>query len=89
MHGLLFLRNTFYYMEQIDEPLFIFALVKKLNDMKTTKTTKTKETSWALPGEPIGIGEFKAGIKEVEKGSFMTLDELKKSVEEWKKSQDL
>jgi len=76
-------------MEQIDEPLFIFALFKKLNDMKTTKTTKTKETSWALPGKPIGIGEFKAGIKEAEKGSFMTLDELKKSVEEWKKSQDL
>ena len=57
--------------------------------MKTTKTTKTKEASWALPGEPISIGEFKVGIKEAGKGSFMTLDELKKSVEEWKKSQKL
>ena len=57
--------------------------------MKTTKTTKTKETNWVVPGEPIGIGEFKIGIKEAEKGPYMTLDELKKSVEEWKKSQNL
>jgi len=53
--------------------------------MKTTKTTKT---SWALPGEPISLSEFKAGIKEAEKGPFMTLDELKKRVEEWEKSQN-
>lgn len=52
-----------------------------------TKITKTKGTNWALPGEPISIDEFKAGIKEAEKGPFMTLDELKKSVEEWKKGQ--
>jgi hypothetical protein len=57
--------------------------------MKTTKTTKTKETSWALPGEPISLDEFKTDIKEAEKGPFMTLEELKKSVEEWKKSQNL
>ena len=49
-----------------------------------TKTIKTKETRWALSGEPISIDEFKAGIKEAEKGSFMTLDDLKKRVEEWK-----
>ena len=54
-----------------------------------TKAIKTKEIAWALPGEPISIYEFKAGIKEAEKGPFMTLDELKKSVEEWKKSQRL
>lgn len=53
------------------------------------KTTKTKSHSWALPGEPISLDEFKAGIKEAEKGPFMTLDELKKKVEEWKKSQGL
>lgn len=53
------------------------------------KTTNTKETSWALPGKPISPGEFIAGIKEAEKGPFMTLDELRKSVEEWKKSQNL
>ena len=57
--------------------------------MKTTKTSKIKVESWALPGEPISISEFKAGIKEAEKGPFMTLDELKKCVEEWKKSQNL
>jgi predicted transcriptional regulator len=56
--------------------------------MKTKTTHKTKK-SWALPGEPISISEFKAGIKEAEKGPFMTLDELKKSVEEWKKGQNL
>ena len=42
-----------------------------------------------MPGEPIDINEFKAGIKEAEKSPFMTLDDLKKSVEEWKKSQNL
>ena len=57
--------------------------------MKTSKTIKTKEKSWTMPGEPIDINEFKAGIKEAEKSPFMTLDDLKKSVEEWKKSQNL
>jgi len=54
-----------------------------------TKTTKTKDTSWALPGDPISLDEFKAGIEEAEKGPFMTLDELKKGVEQWKKAQNL
>jgi predicted transcriptional regulator len=54
-----------------------------------TKTIKTKRINWALPGDPISIDEFKDGIKEAEKGPFMTLDELKKSVEKWKKSQNL
>ena len=57
--------------------------------MKTTKTTKTLETSWALPGELIDIRKFKVSIKEAEKGPFMTLDVLKKDVEQWKKSQNL
>lgn len=52
------------------------------------KTIKSKKTeSWALPGDPLTIAEFKAGIKEAEKGPFMSLDELKKGVEEWKKKQ--
>jgi hypothetical protein len=52
-----------------------------------SKTVYTKKTdSWVLPGDPISLDEFKAGIKEAEKGSFMTLDELKKGVEEWKKT---
>jgi hypothetical protein len=63
--------------------------VNKQNGMKTTKTTKTKDISWALPGESISLDEFKKGIKKAEKGPFMTLDELKKSVEEWEKSQNL
>jgi plasmid stabilization system protein ParE len=45
-----------------------------------TKTTKTRDTtSWALPGDPISLEEFRAGIKEAEKGPFYTLDECKKN----------
>jgi hypothetical protein len=62
---------------------------EKQKTVMKTKTTNTKETSWALPGEPISLDEFIAGIEKAEKGPFMTLDELKKSVEEWKKSQNL
>jgi hypothetical protein len=52
------------------------------------KTVNSKKTvSWVLPGDLITLDEFKAGIKEAEKGPFMTLDVLKKGVEEWKKSQ--
>jgi hypothetical protein len=55
-----------------------------------TKNIKAKKTdSWALPGDPLTLEEFKAGIKKAEEGPFMTLDELKKGVEEWKKSQKL
>ena len=54
-----------------------------------TKASKIKEKSWTLPGEPITINKFKEGIKEAEKGPFISLNELKKSVEEWKKSQNL
>jgi len=45
--------------------------------------------NWALPGDPINVDEFKKGIKDAEKGPFLTLDDLKKSVEEWKKNQNL
>ncbi len=39
----------------------------------------------------LKFGEFKflKNIKEAEKGPFMTLDELKKCVKEWKKNQNL
>jgi predicted transcriptional regulator len=53
------------------------------------ESTKTDEKSWALPGEPISIEEFEMGIKEAEKGSFMTLEELKRSVDKWKREQNL
>jgi hypothetical protein len=51
-----------------------------------TKTIKTKETgSWALPGDPLTLDEFKAGIKEAEKGPFYTIEESKKMIAEWRK----
>jgi hypothetical protein len=54
-----------------------------------TKISKPKEGKWAVPGGPISVEEFKVGIKAAEKGPFTTLEDLKKSVEEWKKSQNL
>ena len=54
-----------------------------------TKTIRTKEAgSWALPGDPITLDEFKAGIKEAEKGPFYTIEEAKKIMEEWRKKRD-
>ena len=51
-----------------------------------TKTIKNKETgSWALPGDPITLDEFRAGIKEAEKGPFYTIEESKKMIAEWRK----
>jgi predicted transcriptional regulator len=53
-----------------------------------TKTIKTKETRWALPGEPISLDEFKAGIKKAEDGPFYTVEESKKMLEEWRKKRN-
>jgi len=51
-----------------------------------TKAIKTKKAdSWALPGDPITLEEFKAGIKEAEKGPFYTIEESKKMLAEWRK----
>jgi len=45
-----------------------------------TKIIKTKGTdSWALPGDPITLDEFKAGIKEAEKDLSILLRNPKKS----------
>lgn len=50
-----------------------------------TKTIKNKETdNWALPGDPITAEDFKAGIKEAEKGPFYTIEESKKILKEWR-----
>ena len=50
-----------------------------------TKIVKSKETDkWALPGNPLTLDEFKAGIKEAEKGPFYTIDESKKIIKEWR-----
>jgi hypothetical protein len=54
-----------------------------------TETITTDKKSWALPGDPVSIDEFKNGIKEAEEGPFMSIDELKSSVEKWKKEQNL
>lgn len=53
-----------------------------------TKTVKTTHTSWALPGDPISLDEFKAGIKEAEKGPFYTIEESKKILEGWRKKRN-
>jgi hypothetical protein len=54
-----------------------------------TKIIKTKGTgSWALPGDPITLDEFKAGIKEAEKGPFHTIEESKKIIEEWRRKRN-
>ncbi len=57
--------------------------------MKIKSLKLKKKESWILPGDPITLTEFKAGIKKAEKGPFFTLDEVKKDVEEWKRSQNL
>jgi len=49
---------------------------------------KTKHTSWALPGDPIPIDEFKEGIKESEKGPFYTIEESKKILEGLRKKRN-
>ena len=56
-------------------------------------TMRTKETKASknlqVSGERLPDKALAKLVKEAEKGPFMTLDELKKSVEEWKKNQNL
>lgn len=54
-----------------------------------TKNIKSKETeSWALPGNPISIDDFKDGIKKAEKGPFYTIEESKQILEAWRKKRN-
>jgi predicted transcriptional regulator len=53
------------------------------------ETIKAEKKSWALPGEPLTLAEFKEGIKKAEEGPFMTIEEVKRKVEKWKKEQNL
>ena len=54
-----------------------------------TKNIKTKETdSWALPGKPLSVDEFKDGIKKAEEGPFYTVEESRKILEEWRKKRN-
>jgi len=41
-----------------------------------------------LPGDPISLDEFKAGIKEAEKGTFHTIGESKKNLDEWRRKRN-
>jgi len=50
------------------------------------KIVKSKEAkNWTLPGAKITNKEFIAGIKEAEKGPFMTIEEFKKRFYKWRK----
>jgi len=53
--------------------------------MKTKTLKIKKKDEWAIPGGQITVNEFKAGIKEAEKGPFFTIDESKKILQEWRK----
>jgi len=54
-----------------------------------TKNIKSKETeSWALPGNPISIEEFKDGIKKAERGPFYTIEESKQILVAWRKKRN-
>lgn len=54
-----------------------------------TKTIKSKEPGrWALAGNPITLDQFKAGIKEAEKGPFYTIGEAKKIIDEWRRKRN-
>lgn len=54
-----------------------------------TKTIKSKEPGrWALPGKPITVDQFRAGIKEAEKGPFYTISEAKKIIDEWRRKRN-
>jgi hypothetical protein len=51
-----------------------------------SKILKSKEKeSWALPGDPLSVDSFIAGIKKAEEGPFYTLEESKKLLQEWRK----
>ena len=53
------------------------------------KNIKAKETdSWALPGNPLSLDEFKEGIKKAEEGPFYTIGESKKILEQWRKKRN-
>jgi hypothetical protein len=54
-----------------------------------TENIKDKETDhWVLPGHPISLDEFKAGIKKAEEGPFYTIGESKKIIEGWRRKRN-
>lgn len=55
---------------------------------KLKTLTKNKSESWALPGEPLTSDTFVKSIKEVEKGSFYTIEESKEVIAKWRKQRN-
>jgi len=53
--------------------------------MGTVKTKKTKEINWANPEQTVTHGDFKAAIKQAEKGPFYTVQESMQHFEQWLK----
>ncbi len=50
------------------------------------RTVKVKEEkNWTRPGVKLTHGEFMAGIKKAEEGSFYTHEEFESRFEKWKK----
>ncbi len=48
------------------------------------KTKTQKDTVWTRPGK-ITHAEFVTGIRDAEKGPFMTIEELRKQLDDWKR----
>jgi len=57
-------------------------------DMKTKGLKSRDKDQWALPGNPISQDEFERGIQKAEKGTFYTVGESKKLLEEWRKQKN-
>ena len=58
--------------------------------MKTVriKDKNQKPKSWVLPGTSMSDNEFRDGIKEAEKGSFLTVQESMENFDVWLKSKE-
>jgi hypothetical protein len=52
------------------------------------ETIKKNQKSWALPGEPLTLHEFKKGIEEAEKGPFYSIEESKKIIAQWREARN-
>lgn len=56
-----------------------------VTEYKTTQDTKSGYDSYALPGPPISVEEFRKHIAEAEKGPFISLEDWEKEWEVKKK----
>jgi hypothetical protein len=53
--------------------------------MKKEKIKVASKRNLAIPGKPLTKKEFKALIKEAENGEFCSVEESRKSFQEWRK----